>query len=165
MNNLEASHKIGIEVNDVARKFATDSGIECYKDLSSIESASIDKIISNHVLEHVEAPMNVVQEFLRVLKPGGKVIIVVPWDLRRTKWKIRDVDNHLYSYSPLNIGNIFQNYGFNVISSKELAHKWPVGYKRIVKYFGMGVFNIISRINGWINPKRTQVKLIASKPE
>lgn len=56
------------------------------------EDASIDQIINIAVLEHVPNPIEVVAEFHRVLKPGGKLYCFVPfiqgfhaspWDFQR----------------------------------------------------------------------------------
>lgn len=41
-------------------------------------SASFDIVISRSVVEHIESPRRVFREFLRVLRPGGKVVIVTP---------------------------------------------------------------------------------------
>lgn len=38
-----------------------------------------DLIICNHVLEHIEQDRTAMKELLRVLKPGGKAILQVPW--------------------------------------------------------------------------------------
>src|ERR1019366_3685681 len=41
-------------------------------------SGYFDLIISRHVVEHLEEPPRVFREFQRVLKPGGKVILLTP---------------------------------------------------------------------------------------
>lgn len=43
------------------------------------QSDSFDLIICNHVLEHVENDEMAMKELFRVLKPGGKAILQVPW--------------------------------------------------------------------------------------
>jgi SAM-dependent methyltransferase len=64
------------------------SSIDCLP----FEDASIDQIINIAVLEHVPNPIEVVAEFHRVLKPGGKLYCFVPfiqgfhaspWDYQR----------------------------------------------------------------------------------
>ena len=49
-------------------------------DLSLLPFASdgFDIIISRSVIEHLECPQKVFQEFARVLRPGGKVILLTP---------------------------------------------------------------------------------------
>jgi len=43
------------------------------------ENESVDEIYSSHVMEHLTNPMQTIAEFYRILKPGGKVIIKVPY--------------------------------------------------------------------------------------
>ena len=66
------------------------------------EDASFDVVLSTHVIEHLTNPQRVIDEMLRVLKPGGRLMIIGPaweWPLQsppsckqRSKslwWRIR----------------------------------------------------------------------------
>lgn len=44
-----------------------------------------DMIICNHVLEHIPDDTKAMQEIYRILKPGGKAILQVPYDKNREK--------------------------------------------------------------------------------
>lgn len=46
--------------------------------LPFLETNSVDEIISRHVLEHIENFQLLMEEIHRVLKPGGKKVIIVP---------------------------------------------------------------------------------------
>ena len=46
--------------------------------LTAIEDASLDAVVASHVLEHVAAPIAALAEFERVLRPGGRTVLVVP---------------------------------------------------------------------------------------
>ncbi|MGH9050780.1 MAG: methyltransferase domain-containing protein [Acidimicrobiia bacterium] len=48
------------------------------EDLSPIDDASVDFVIANHLLEHVEDPVTALCEFQRVLRPGGVMYLAVP---------------------------------------------------------------------------------------
>ena len=62
LDNITTSgKKIGIEINPAARREAERKGIECYPDFTQIEDNSMDVIISNHALEHVSDPWNVIK--------------------------------------------------------------------------------------------------------
>ncbi|MDG1943862.1 MAG: methyltransferase domain-containing protein [Halioglobus sp.] len=47
-------------------------------DLSGIESASYDFVLSSHCIEHLANPFQGLAEWIRVLKPGGLMVLVFP---------------------------------------------------------------------------------------
>jgi SAM-dependent methyltransferase len=51
--------------------------------LSKFSDASLDFVIANHVLEHIEDPITCLSAFLRVLRAGGILFLLLP-DARRT---------------------------------------------------------------------------------
>ncbi len=53
------------------------------EDLAPIADASVDFVVANHVLEHLEDPLKALQNFIRVLKPGGTLYLAIP-DMRET---------------------------------------------------------------------------------
>jgi ubiquinone/menaquinone biosynthesis C-methylase UbiE len=70
---------------EVARKKASDSPssvrfeVQDAADLS-YPSQSFDRLIAAHVLEHLVEPHNVIKEWLRLLKPGGVISVLIPTD-------------------------------------------------------------------------------------
>lgn len=48
------------------------------QDLSAFENSSLDFVIANHLLEHLEYPADGLLEFQRVLRPGGLVYLALP---------------------------------------------------------------------------------------
>jgi len=60
------------------------------EDLTGIADASVDFVIANHLLEHLEDPIAGLLEFQRVLKPGGVVYLALP-DQRQTFDRHRDL--------------------------------------------------------------------------
>lgn len=44
------------------------------------ESSSFDRVIAAHVLEHLPKPHEVLREWIRVLRPGGTLSLVLPCD-------------------------------------------------------------------------------------
>jgi len=114
---------IGVDLVDFDPGLQT-KGLRLLKgDLSAleIESTSVDLIISRSVLEHVLDIEGVYQEFNRVLKPGGKVILLVPnfWDY-----------TSLFSWL---IPNRFHQFVVNVISKRPAEDTFPTYYKSNTK--------------------------------
>jgi SAM-dependent methyltransferase len=47
-------------------------------DLRDVPSSAYDFLICSHVIEHVANPLQALREWLRVIKPGGSLLIVIP---------------------------------------------------------------------------------------
>ena len=58
---------------EVGYQYITDA-----TDLGAIPDASYDFILSSHSLEHIANPFKALKEWLRVLKKGGLILIIVP---------------------------------------------------------------------------------------
>jgi len=74
------AHVVGM---DLETKFETNNQSSPFGvrgDLSRIPFPAnyFDMVISRSVIEHLEEPLEVFREFCRVLRPGGRVIIVTP---------------------------------------------------------------------------------------
>jgi len=52
---------------------------DLHTDLDALPSAWFDVVMSSHALEHCHDPAVVVAQFKRLLRPGGKLLIVVPF--------------------------------------------------------------------------------------
>lgn len=51
-------------------------------------SDSFDVVISGQCLEHCENPFQLTAEMVRVLKPGGLILLTAPWQWREHKWPL-----------------------------------------------------------------------------
>jgi len=152
LRQMPAKEHIGVEVNPTARekcnKLSRIEGIpiDLHESLKTIESNRVDVVISNHALEHVLNPYETLVEIHRVLIPKGHFVIVVPFDDWRSqdhrKWKNGDHDNHLYTWSPLNIGNLITEAGFSVLKTKLCTRAWSPKIFWIHRFFGVKIFDI-----------------------
>lgn len=151
LRQLPAKMKIGVELNPechrVIENFNTKSAspIIVYNKITSVSDDSVDLIISNHCLEHVPSPVDVIYEFLRVLKKNGQLILVLPFDdWRNPQNKSHnkdDKDHHLFTWSPLNISNLLYYAGFSVEVSKMCHTAWSPKFLWIYRLFGEKIFN------------------------
>jgi SAM-dependent methyltransferase len=112
---LPGARKIGVEINDVARQAAvSDYGIDGYKSLAEVPDGVADVVVSNHTLEHIAAPYDALCQLKSKLKPNGLLVLVLPiddWRAQR-RWDSHDINRHLYTWTPLNLGNLLDEAGF-----------------------------------------------------
>jgi len=167
LNELNANNKLGIEINPAARKYANDElKIVTVNSIADVEDNWANVLISSHALEHTLRPYDILTELLPKVKVGGTVVFIVPHE---TKYKFNeeDVNKHLYTWSEMNIGNLFIEAGFKVIESKELIHRFPPGHKKLYAVFGKKYFDLLCRIYGvWARYRHmTQVRVIAQRVE
>jgi SAM-dependent methyltransferase len=86
-----------------------------------------DAITLNHVIEHVPLPLDLLAECRRILKPGGRLIVVTPnsvsmghqWFGRH--WKGLDPPRHLHIFSPGNLAGSARRAGFHILRADSTA--------------------------------------------
>ncbi|MGD8634004.1 MAG: class I SAM-dependent methyltransferase [Anaerolineales bacterium] len=150
LNSILAKAKMGIEISDHARRAANQSGLNVVSDISEVPDRFADVLISNHVLEHVISPHAVLSELRTKIKAGGLAVFVVPHQGPREKYQHDDINNHLYTWNPLTLGNLFASAGYDVIRVDTLRHRWPPGYWWIFNNFGLQVFHAFARIYAYL---------------
>ena len=163
LSNVSAAEKVGIEINPHAREAAVANGLTVYSDLRDVPDDWADVIISNHALEHTENPLTLVRLMLKKLKLGGLCVLVVPSEGPSISFCADDVNQHLYTWSPQNLGNLFAYAGFEVLESKLFRHKWPRNYTNIVKSMGWRYFHWRCKLEARLHPQNGQSRVIAKR--
>ncbi len=170
---LPARVRIGIEINPVAREEcdaicrAESIPIELHERLNTVESNRVDVVISNHCLEHMVHPYEALKEIRRVLKPGGILVLVTPFDDYRAKangiWKPGNKDNHLYTWNPVNIGNLLVEAKFSIRNIRLSKAAWSPRIFWVHRYFGDKLFKWACTAYGYFS-HRQEVFSLAEKP-
>jgi len=163
LRNLNCAKKIGVEPNLAAHEICKKNGVEIFTNSEQVLDNSVDIIISNHCLEHCLRPFDEIKFLRNKLKENGKIIFYVPCESSSCKYKPNDKDQHIYTWAPLNLGNLFAAAGFIVEEVTLFKHKWPPKYKFIVKFLGWNIFHILAKFYARINRSYVQVKLVARK--
>lgn len=68
-----------------------------------------DVIINTQVLEHIEFPQKAINEFYRILRPGGKLFLTAPQG-----WGIHDEPYHFFNFTKYGLESLFKNAGFKI---------------------------------------------------
>ena len=132
LNNFNVKEKVCVEINPTAQITARGFNIDVHNSLETIPTESITKIISNHALEHTAHPLNILTELHRVLKANGEIIIVVPCEQSHEKlfhYDADDINKHLYTWTPMSLGNLASRGGFEIVDSYGFHHSWPPDFK------------------------------------
>lgn len=81
------------------------SNLDVRGDLESIPlcDASVDCILCMVVLEHTRNPQQVLLEFARVLKPGGELIMVVPF-----LWEQHQIPHDYFRFTRYGVRSLFE---------------------------------------------------------
>ncbi|MBI1287209.1 MAG: methyltransferase domain-containing protein [Flavobacteriales bacterium] len=129
--------------------------------LNEISEASLSVITLWHVLEHVHRLDETLDEFKRILKPNGNLIIAVPnhtsYDAKvyREGWAAYDLPRHLYHFNPKTIEPLLKQVGFELVAFKpmwfdsiyvSLLSEKNRGYNGLIAWLRAGLIGSLSNL-------------------
>lgn len=164
--HLECARRIGVEINPAARKVAAELGLEIHETLATVPDSSVDVVISNHTLEHTLCPLRVLQQLQRPLVARGKLVLCLPiddWRMQR-RVNVDDISHHLYTWTPLLLGNLLNEANYEVEGVWVYTHAWPPTRWQILnERLPVWLFDLVCRFTAW-RLKRRQIMAMARKP-
>ena len=128
----------GIDTNTYCVKYCREKGLNCtvgsaYKIPHT--SDSFDSVIFSHVLEHLDKPDTAISEIDRVLKVGGKLIIIVP-----SERGYKSDPTHVTFWSASNLSQLLQKHGFRI----ERTSYWPTPFNALNNITTLGETRIVA---------------------
>lgn len=72
-----------------------------------IDSGVADAVVSLSVMEHLCEPQVMLNEAFRILKPGGSIVLQVPW-----QWWIHEAPYDFFRYTPYGLQYMLSKAGF-----------------------------------------------------
>ena len=88
------------------------------------ENEKFDTIICTQVLEHVFEHDKMMSEAFRVLKPGGHLILTVPF-----AWELHEEPYDFFRYTKHALKELFERTGFEIDYIKPNGGKWAAVYQ------------------------------------
>lgn len=94
--------------------------------MAAIETESLDFVHSSHCLEHMRDPREALRNWLRILKPGGHLIITIPdedlyelghWPSRFNtdhKWTFTIYKSRSWSPNSINLVDLIREFGSQI---------------------------------------------------
>ena len=164
LEKLNCKQKYGIEINENAANEAQKRGITIYKNLSEIpKNIKFDLIFSHHVLEHLENPVYVLKELRNFLKKDGLTVHFVPIDDWRNQknYKPNDMSQHLFTWTPQNLGNLFNRSEYKIIEIKVIPYLWLPLSRFYYKFIPKPIYFFLCKLWGSITRIR-EIKIVAT---
>lgn len=121
----------GLELNDdTATAARAVHGLIVETSLDGFSDTSFDLITITHVLEHIRDPDQLLEECVRLLRPGGVIAVAVPnidsWQARMTRgnWFHLDLPRHLWHFSEKWLCRKMVDFDYEQVSVRrlDLAH-------------------------------------------
>ena len=136
------------------------------------DDGNFDSLVANEVFEHVFNPDRFLQEIQRVLKPGGKLLLTMPF-----VWDEHEQPHDFARYSSFGIRHLLEKHGFEIVEQRKSMDDIRVIFQLINAYiykititkngwinaflilFLMSPFNILGEILGWLLPRNPDLYL------
>jgi SAM-dependent methyltransferase len=156
---------MGIEPDVSAQQRASNlTGKQIYTphQLGELPNGGFDVITLWHVLEHVHDLHWTIEQFNRIVKQQGTLVIAVPnhrsWDAKHYHeyWAAYDVPRHLYHFNPSTIDTLMRRYGFTRVAIKPmwfdsiyvslLSEKYKKGESNLLSAIFIGLISNIRAV-------------------
>lgn len=166
LRGLDCAERVGVELNEAAHAFCRENGVLVRRSLDEVDGGDFDVAISNHCLEHVPCPVEALREICGKLRPGGKLVLVLPLDDWRAQKDFTgtDIDHHLHTWTPRLLANTLVEAGFSVQSVAVLSYAWPPGWPKLMKMLPRPAFDGLCWLMAVVK-KRRQLVALASRPD
>jgi SAM-dependent methyltransferase len=136
------SDYVGLEIDTPENRVAKRADFFYDGNTFPFEDASYDGVVCNQVLEHVFNPDQFLLEILRVLKPGGDLLLTVPfvWDEHEQPWDYA-------RYSSFGLRSLLERNGFVVVEQRKTNADARVLFQLINAY----LYKILHTSNAKVN--------------
>ena len=162
---LRCARRIAFDISEPIG--SQEEGIEWVQTLGQLPEALADAVICHHTLEHLTHPVEALAEISRLLRPGGKLLLFVPFEKERRyrAFNASEPNHHLYSWNVQTLGNLVSECGFKIGS----AGLGRFGYDRFAATWssrlGTGEigFRLIRMLVHVVKPA-SEVRVVATRP-
>ena len=124
---------ICVETDPLLSAGFVESGMTVHSSMEQVDDGSIDYIYSLNVLEHIEEDAEVVAQWYRKLRPGGKLLVYVP-AFQMLFGSMDHKVGHFRRYSKPELRHKLFHAGFDIVESRyadSLGYLAALAYKML----------------------------------
>lgn len=113
---LECARRVGTDAAAFLADRVRALGIEFVAGMSEMGEATVDVALCHHALEHLVDPAEALRGLQRIVRPGGRLVVHVPWEVERryARYDPAEPNHHLYHWNAQNLGNLVALLGWRV---------------------------------------------------
>lgn len=157
-----ADRYVGVDWSDTLHELKADIVADLNAPLP-IKDMAADTVVSLSVMEHLREPQNMLKEAIRILKPGGSMILQVPF-----MWWVHEAPHDYYRYTCYGLKYMFEKAGFtdvevmpqtgfwvmwtlkfNYQSTRFIRGPWPV--RKLMAVLLRAIWELDQRIAPWLD--------------
>ncbi|WP_119680508.1 class I SAM-dependent methyltransferase [Indioceanicola profundi] len=142
---FSVSEYVGLEIESPSSRRAGNADFYYDGKQFPFDDASFDSILCNQVLEHVFDPQNFLSEIGRVLRPGGRLLLTIPF-----VWDEHEQPFDFARYSSFGLKSLLERHGFEVERQEKIGTDFSV----IVQLVNAYIFKVL--------PENARVRLFAT---
>lgn len=161
---LRCARRLGADAAEFLAAPLRDLGIEFVAESRLVPEATIDVAICHHALEHFAEPTTALRELRRVLKPTGRLVLHVPWEVERryAVYRPDDPNHHLYHWNAQNLGNLVTVLGWRIETVKVQRYGYDRAAANLAQrcHLGRAGFRVLRATLIALRPCR-EVELVA----
>jgi len=144
-NLFQSSEYIGLDIDQEGHDHS-NSKIDVFYDGKTMpfKDGEFDNIVTFQVFEHVFNPNEFLKEINRVIKPGGKLLLAVPF-----VWDEHEQPYDYARYSSFGLTHVLNQNGFEIIEIKKSVNNLGVIFQLINAYiYKLFAANIVTKLIG-----------------
>lgn len=167
LDYLDSSYeKLGVEIHQAAAERASKRGVNIIArefDELALYPATADVVLAMDVIEHVEDPLEFLTQLVKVVTPGGIIIIATgntaspSWRLMGSHYWYCHIAEHISFINPTWTHQAAHHLGLEVLSIKSFSHVGNQG--KTGRRLRELIINLAYRVAPWIFRKLRQLGL------
>ncbi len=88
-----------------------------------VADQSVDAVLAQHVIEHIEDPERACRDWLRVLRPGGGLLVLTP-NGRFSDASVFHDETHVHIFNAAELTLLLERAGFDIRERRTLGLPW-----------------------------------------